>query len=168
MAVRVLHLRKLAQLLKVHHVQGLKTPQGDCHHPTKHLLQHTGSLIKCDRRQITTEFNAQATHDIYRLSSPPLHSPPPPQIPDTGAKPLHCTHFQLQFIKPFLVGVLKQMSYNHPLNFSTLHCQILHCIFSGQHYVPHLYVGIFSGMRSQKMQVLESWTDCVAIEIQGI
>ena len=53
MAVRVLHLRKLAQLLKVHHVQGLKTPQGDCHHPTEHLLQHTGSLIKCDHRQIT-------------------------------------------------------------------------------------------------------------------
>jgi len=43
MAVRVLHLRKLAQLLKVHHVQGLKTPQGDCHHPTEHLLQHTGN-----------------------------------------------------------------------------------------------------------------------------
>ena len=26
----------------------------------------------------------QATHDIYRLSSPPLHSSPPPQLPDTG------------------------------------------------------------------------------------
>merc|ERR1719458_2300543 len=27
--------------------------------------------------------STQATHDIYRLSSPPLHSPPPPQLPDT-------------------------------------------------------------------------------------
>ena len=43
MAVRVLHLRKLAQLHKVHNVQGVKTPQGDCHHPpTEYLLQHTG------------------------------------------------------------------------------------------------------------------------------
>jgi len=27
--------------------------------------------------------SSQATHDIYRLSSPPLHSSPPPQLPDT-------------------------------------------------------------------------------------
>ena len=88
MAVRVLHLRKLAQLFQVHHVQGIKTPQGDCHHPAEHLLQHAGSLDQI-RGQITTELDiAQATHDIYRLSSPPLHSPPPPQLPDTGAKPL--------------------------------------------------------------------------------
>jgi hypothetical protein len=43
MAVRVLHLRELAQLLKVHNVQGIKTPQGDRHHPTEHLLQHAGN-----------------------------------------------------------------------------------------------------------------------------
>ena len=42
MAVRVLHLRELAQLLKVHNVQGIKTTQGDCHLSTEHLLQHTG------------------------------------------------------------------------------------------------------------------------------
>jgi hypothetical protein len=43
MAVRVLHLRKLAQLFQVHHVQGIKTPQGDRHHPAEHLLQHAGN-----------------------------------------------------------------------------------------------------------------------------
>ena len=88
MAVRVLHLRKLAQLHKVHNVQGVKTPQGDCHHPpTEYLLQHPGL-----QKQIwATNYIIgipQATHDIYRLSSPPLHSSPPPQLPDTGAKPL--------------------------------------------------------------------------------
>ena len=87
MAVRVLHLRKLAELSKVHHVQGVKAPQGDCNHSTEYLLQHPGL-----QKQIwATNYIIgipQATHDIYRLSSPPLHSSPPPQLPDTGAKPL--------------------------------------------------------------------------------
>ena len=49
--------------------------------------QNIYSSTQVCRQNMTKNHNLlllQATHDIYRLSSPPLHSSPPPQLPDTG------------------------------------------------------------------------------------
>ena len=125
MAVRVLHLRKLAELSKVHHVQGVKAPQGDCNHSTEYLLQHPGL-----QKQIwATNYIIgipQATHDIYRLSSPPLHSSPPPQLPDTGAKPLFSA------LHPFSAAVYKTIfggsSEIDVIHYTFPHCNAKYCI----------------------------------------
>ena len=158
MAVRVLHLRKLAELSKVHHVQGVKAPQGDCNHSTEYLLQHPGL-----QKQIwATNYIIgipQATHDIYRLSSPPLHSSPPPQLPDTGAKPLFLplrpfpTALSCVRMKP-IYGCEVSNNFIHP---SSLHyfsqCQILHSYIAP----PSFFMGNITfptfqyGTRSRKM-----------------
>ena len=89
MAVRVLHLRKLAKLHKVHNVQGIKTPQGDCHHPTEYLLQHTGLLdhklqLNSGCRQLMT-----STDSHLPRSTPLRPRSSPTQVPSPFFFPLH-------------------------------------------------------------------------------